>query len=264
MAETTNLILLALATGVGIGLSLGLLGGGGSILTVPALVYILGQDVSTAAATSLIVVGTNALLGTGAHFRARRVRWRTALVFGGAGLLGALPGAKLNHILPGALILLLFAGVMLAAAILMVRRRHAAEVYHSTDCPTSRYCITAAVAGVGVGFMTGFFGVGGGFLIVPALAGVLRFAMPQAVGTSLAIIALNSASGLIGYFLFGHVQLGLAIPLVAGGAAGIALGAALAGRVPDKGLRQMFALMLLALALFLIVENAPAVWHLWA
>ena len=264
MIETSNLAILAVVTGIGIGLSLGLLGGGGSILTVPALVYILGQDVSTAAATSLIVVGSNSLLGAGAHFRARRVRWRTALVFGGAGLLGALPGAKLNHVLPGALILLLFAGVMLAAAVLMLRRRHVVETDRSSDCPTRRYCLTASVAGVAVGFMTGFFGVGGGFLIVPALAGALRFGMPHAVGTSLAIIALNSASGLFGYLIFGHVQFGLAIPLVAGGAAGIALGAALAGRVPDKGLRRMFALMLVLLALFLVAQNAPSVWRMWA
>lgn len=99
---------------------------------------------------------------------------------------------------------------------------------------------------------------------MPALAGALRFGMPQAVGTSLAIIALNSASGLFGYLLFGHVQLGLAIPLVMGGAAGIAIGSTLAGRVPDRELRQMFALMLVVLALFLVIENAPSVWRMWA
>jgi len=154
--------------------------------------------------------------------------------------------------------------VMMAAALLMVRRKHTAEMARTHDCPTSRYCVTASLAGVTVGFMTGFFGVGGGFLIVPALAGALRFGMPQAVGTSLAIIALNSASGLFGYLLFGHVQLGLAIPLVVGGAAGIAIGSTLAGRVPDRGLRQMFALMLVVLALFLVIENAPSVWRMWA
>ena len=258
-----NLTFLAVAVGAGIGLSLGLLGGGGSILTVPALVYLLGQDVSTATATSLIVVGANALFGVGAHFRAQRVRWRTALVFGGAGFLGALPGAKLNHILPGALILLLFSGVMMAAATLMLVRKQAAGEDKTRDCPTGRYCVTASLAGVAVGFMTGFFGVGGGFLIVPALAGALQFAMPQAVGTSLAIIALNSASGLFGYLLFGHVELGIALPLVGGGTVGIAVGAALAGRVPDKGLRQLFALLLVLLGLFLAAQNAPLLWKLW-
>ena len=254
----TQTLILAVAVGVGIGLLLGLLGGGGSILTVPALVYILGQDVSTSAATSLIIVGSNAAIGAGLHYSSGRVRWRTSLVFGLAGLVGALPGAKLNHMLPGSLVLLLFAGVMVLAAVFMLRRKMISTHAVESDCSSRRYCVTSLIAGTGVGFLTGFFGVGGGFLIVPALVGALYLSMPQAVATSLAIIALNSISGLVGHVLFGHVELGLALPLIAGGGAGIALGAVLAGRVPEAGLRKMFALLLVVLALFLAVQNGPA------
>ncbi len=254
---------LAVLVGAGVGLSLGLLGGGGSILTVPALVYLLGQDVSGAASTSLIVVGMNALMGAGAHSRAGRVRWKAALVFGAAGLVGALPGVRLNHLLPGALVLLLFAFVMLAAAVMMLRRRPTKGESGDVDCSGARQCIRAGSVGAGVGFLTGFFGVGGGFLIVPALAGVLQLAMPLAVGTSLAVIALNSASGLFGNLLFGHVELGLAVPLVAGGAVGIFAGSRLAGKLPERTLRQLFALLLVVLAGFLAVSNGLALWRLW-
>ncbi len=254
---------LAVVVGAVVGLSLGLLGGGGSILTVPALVYLLGQDVSSAASTSLIVVGTNALMGAGAHSQAGRVRWKAALVFGAAGLVGALPGVKLNHLLPGAVVLLLFAFVMLAAAVMMVRRRPSAGGSGDVDCSGVAQCLRAGGVGAGVGFMTGFFGVGGGFLIVPALAAVLGLAMPLAVGTSLAVISLNSASGLFGNLLFGHVELGLAIPLILGGALGILVGSRLAGRLPERTLRQLFALLLVVLAGFLAYQNGLTLWHAW-
>lgn len=238
-----------------------MLGGGGSIVTVPALVYLLGQDVSTAAATSLLVVGANASLGGFGHQRAGRVRWRTALVFGAAGLAGALPGARLNRLLPAALVLVLFALVMLAAAVMMLRRKPVTAARGAADCRTWGEFLRAASAGVGVGLLTGFFGVGGGFLIVPALVGGLGFAMPEAVGTSLVIIALNSASGLLGYLLFGRVELGLALPLILGGAVGVLVGARFAGRLPEQALRRLFAGLLIALALFLVAQNAQALWR---
>lgn len=254
-------LITAVPVGIGIGLLLGLLGGGGSILTVPALVYLLGQDVSASAATSLIIVGANAVVGAGLHYRSGRVRWKTALVFGAAGFLGALPGARLNHSLPGSVVLLLFGGVMALAAVFMFRKKIFSARVSETDCSSRRYCVTSLLAGTGVGFLTGLFGVGGGFLIVPALVGALYLSMPQAVATSLAIIALNSVSGLVGHLIFGHVELGMAVPLVLGGAVGIALGAMLSGRVPETGLRRMFALMLLLIAIFLVAQNGPAALH---
>lgn len=257
----------AVAIGAVIGLLLGLLGGGGAIVTVPALVYLLGQDVSSATVTSLAVVGANALLGAAAHHWAGRVRWRTALPFGGLGLLGAVPGAWLNHLLPGQVVLVLFAGVLLLAAALVHRK-----VAASAPAPGagSRRWPLAAVAGAAVGFLSGLFGIGGGFLVVPTLAAGLRLPMAAAVGTSLAVIALNSSAGLVAHLVIGRpglggapdatsaalgVPLSPALPLLAGSAVGVLVGSRLAGRLPEPVLRRLFALLLVAIAAALIVPN---------
>jgi len=247
--------------GAVVGLVMGMLGGGGAILTVPALVYLLGQEVPTATATSLLVVGTNAAFGALTHHRAGRVRWRTALVFAAGGLCGALPGVLLNRMMPGALVLLLFAGVLLAAAMMLLRWRPSAAQAPLGDCRGLAYCLRAAGAGLGIGLLTGFFGVGGGFLIVPTLLRGLRIAMPQAVATSLAIIGLNAASGLAGHFLVGRLQPGLALPLLAGGMVGIGIGPRLAWSLPDARLLQLFAILLILCAPFLVVQNVPLLWR---
>lgn len=257
----TVVLWLAAAIGVVVGLVMGLLGGGGAILTVPALVYLLGQEVPTATATSLLVVGANAALGALTHHLAGRVRWRTALVFATGGLCGALPGVRLNHLVPGTVVLVLFAGVLLLTAVMLLRSRPSEAQTPAGDCRGLSYCLRAAGAGLGIGLLTGFFGVGGGFLIVPTLLRGLRIAMPQAVATSLAIIGLNSASGLAGHLLFGRWPPGLALPLLAGGVAGISVGARLSGAVPEALLRRLFAGLLLLVALFLVVQNVPALWR---
>ena len=189
-------VTLTLAFGVVVGLALGLVGGGGSILTVPILVYALGESVHLATGTSLAIVGANALIGAWDHARAGRVRLRTALIFGGAGIFGAFAGTYLNHLASGRIILLGFAVLMLAAAVAMARVRLGDRQGRATLTSVSPRVVGAGLA---VGVLTGFFGVGGGFLIVPALVLVLGLPMRAAVGTSLLVIAINSAAALLGH-----------------------------------------------------------------
>lgn len=245
-------ILLAVAFGAAIGLLLGLIGGGGSILTVPVLVYLLGQDVHEATATSLAIVGATAIAGAVPHARAGRVALGTALLFGGAGIGGAFAGVALNRLVSGPVLLVLFGLLMLLVAARMLRGRPGPI---DADAPVGRWPVAVA-SGLVVGVMTGFFGVGGGFLIVPALVLVLGYPMRMAIGTSLVIIAINSAAGLLAQVGSGTVDLSLAALFIAGGLAGAAAGGRLADRVDDRRLARGFALFIVAVAVFLIGANA--------
>ena len=190
--------LLGLAFAGVIGLALGLLGGGGSILTVPVLVYVLGVAAKPAIAMSLPVVGLTSLVGAAAHWRLGNVRLATAALFGVLAMGGAFAGAKLSVFLSGAAQLVLLAVVMLAAAVAMLRTRRGDGRERSKETSPAQWSLLAPVA-VAVGVLTGLVGVGGGFLIVPALVLLARVPMRQAVGTSLLVIALNSAAGFGGY-----------------------------------------------------------------
>ena len=172
--------LLALALSTLIGLSLGLLGGGGSILAVPVLVYVAGVDVHTAIGASLGLVGATALVGGLVHARAKRVDLRTAVLFGGAGMAGAPLGAQFTHAVAPRVLMLLFAALMLTVGGLMLRGR-----VGSRPVAVRPHPLAAPAAGFGVGLLTGFLGVGGGFLIVPALTLLAGLPMHTAVGTSL-------------------------------------------------------------------------------
>ncbi|HET9014748.1 MAG TPA: sulfite exporter TauE/SafE family protein [Thermomicrobiaceae bacterium] len=253
-------LLLPLVFGVVIGISLGAIGGGGSILTVPILVYVMGQGAHAATATSLAVVGATALVGAIPHWQAGRVSLATALPFGAAGIGGAFVGAWANHALPGWLILALFGTLMLvvggrmflsARLPLAVRGGEAVTLSLADAGPWARVGLT----GLGVGLMTGFFGVGGGFLIVPALVLVLGLGMREAVGTSLVVIAINSAAGLLAHLRYDHLAVGLSLLFVVGGAAGALLGARLAGRIDERRLQRGFALFVVVLGLWLIATN---------
>ncbi len=245
--------LLAPLIGVVIGLALGMLGGGGSILTVPALVYLLGQDAHAAVGTSLAIVGTNALIGAWMHSRHGHVRLRAALLFGVVGLGAAYAGARLSRLLPSALLLVLFAGLMLVIAMLMLRG--GAPQAHERQAPATWMSIV--LGGVAVGFLTGFLGVGGGFLIVPALVFLLGMNMRDAVGSSLVVISLNSAAGLLGHLGDGGLDWMLILVIIAGGLLGLRVGSALARTVPVGRLRQGFAGMVVVLAVVLLAINVP-------
>ena len=189
---------IAVAAGLLIGVLLGALGGGGSILTVPVLVYLLHQEPHAATAGSLLIVGITAAAGTIAHWRTGRVRLAPGIAFGVLGVAGSYAGTRLSSSVPPDLLLSLFAGLMLAAAAAMLRRRPgtAGQDERAGGSTIVRRALTIIAAATGVGLLTGFFGVGGGFVIVPALVLLLGFDMPAAVGTSLLVIAINSAAAL--------------------------------------------------------------------
>ena len=192
-------MLLAASLSVLIGLALGLLGGGGSILTVPILIYALHMEPKTAIATSLLVVGVTSLVAVIPHARAGRVQWRTAWVFGGTGMIGAYAGGRVAAYLPSSLLLLGFAAMMLATAVAMIRGRQQRPVSAEAGgeaCPTGMCApVRSALHGLIVGAVTGLIGAGGGFLVVPALALLGGLSMPVAVGTSLLVIAIKSLAG---------------------------------------------------------------------
>lgn len=243
---------LDLLLGFGIGLSLGLLGGGGSILTVPALVYLVGQSPQAAVTTSLAIVGGNSLMGAAFHNGQGTLNWKIAAIFGGAGMVTAYAAAGLSrHFTPAAL-LVAFGVLMLIVAALMLLRRDRAGT-----ATAPRPWWVALAAGAGVGVLTGVLGVGGGFLIVPALVMLVGLPIYQAVGTSLVIIAANSAAGLLGHLHQGMFDLSLTLIFVAAGLAGTFLGSRLAHRLPAARLKQAFALFVVVLAIFLLQDNLP-------
>jgi uncharacterized membrane protein YfcA len=247
-------LLIDLVIGFAIGLTLGLLGGGGSILTVPALVYLVGQSPATAVTTSLAIVGANSLIGAGLHSRRGKLNHRVAVVFGGAGMIVAYAAAGLSRLFtPGALLaafallMLVIGGVMLSGAT------------RSTTLKKSDRCnwpLTVA-AGAVVGLLTGILGVGGGFLIVPALVMLVGLPMQEAVGTSLLVIAANSLAGLLGHLGGEMPDPALLAVFVFAGLIGIWAGTHLAHRVPAARLQQGFAVFVVAIALFLLADNLP-------
>jgi len=256
---------LDLVLGFVIGLTLGLLGGGGSILTVPALVYLVGQSPQAAVTTSLAIVGMNSAVGAIFHQGsggegASTFNWKVALTFGGAGMLVSYLAAGLSKHLSPALLMVLFALLMLAIGSLMLfQRREDAKVNSAVDQPEKYNLWLTLASGAGVGLLTGVLGVGGGFLIVPALVMLVGLPMVQAVGTSLAIIAANSFAGLIGHF-GGQFDLWTTVYFVSAGIVGTLVGSKLAHRIPARRLRQLFAVFILVLAIFLMIDNLPKLW----
>ena len=249
--------MLAILFGLLIGLLLGLVGGGGSILTVPILVYILDLGVREATATSLVIVGATALVGVVPHARGGRVDPKVALLFGGAGIGGAFMGTALNRLVSGPVILLLFSVLMLVVAVRMGLKRTPAEEPRAAARTPRQVGMTLA-AGIAIGVMTGFFGVGGGFLIVPALVLVLGFPMRLAVGTSLAIIAINAVAGVVANLGTGSIDVRIALLFAVGGFGGATVGGRLAGRIDERRLSQGFAGVIALVALYVMAQNVSA------
>jgi len=268
------LLALAIPIGLVIGLTLGALGGGGSILTVPALVYLLGQDTQAATTGSLIIVGLTALAGMTAHHRAGRVRVAQGLVFGVLGIGGAYVGSLLSASVSPAALMSAFSVLMLVvAAMMLVRARRGRGSLPVTDagvtdgpilmfrpsfacaCPRAlKVLITAS----GVGLITGFFGVGGGFVVVPALVLALGFTMPVAVGTSLLVIAINSASALVARAGHGvDLDWTLIGVFTLAAVAGSLAGGRLATRVRPERLTAAFTVLLVAVALYTAARSFP-------
>jgi uncharacterized membrane protein YfcA len=235
-----------------VGVLLGLLGGGGSILTVPLLAYVAGLPTREAIAVSLVVVGVTSLVATVSHARAGRVQWRTGLTFGAAGMVSAYAGGRLGQHVPDAVLMIAFALIMLAAGMAMLRGRAAGS---ETTHPMA---LGKAVGyGAAVGLLTGFLGAGGGFLIVPALALFGGLAMPVAVGTSLLVIAMTSAAGVAGHLSSTPMHWGLAAMVTAAAVLGSVAGGRLATRVRPEVLRRGFGWFVLAMAAYILVQEIP-------
>jgi uncharacterized membrane protein YfcA len=251
--------LLSLLFGALIGLTLGMVGGGGSILTVPILVYAIGQPVRQATTTALAIVGLNALVGMVGHARAHRVDLRTGIAFGLTGIGGAVVGSWFNARVPGRVLLIAFAVIMLVAAVAMLRRRSPASEDEATVDANGIAWGKVLASGTAIGLMTGFFGVGGGFVIVPALVLVLGLPMRTAVGTSLLIIAMNALWSLLAHLRFGRMDLGVVGLFVLGGVAGALAGVYVAGRVPQRRLTQGFAALITAVAGYMLLRSTLGV-----
>lgn len=260
--------LLASPLGFLIGLSLGALGGGGSILAVPALVFAAGQTPKAATTTSLILVAVTSLTGLLPHWRAGRVRLVAGSLFGLAGVGGSLIGSRWNRSVDPNALLLAFSGLMLLAAAAMTRRlRHPATETPAPEpttpvTPGTAVTLATAVkviaAGTVVGLLTGFFGVGGGFVIVPALVLALGFTMPMAVGTSLLVISINAVVALSTRLQAGAIEWSTVVPFTVASLLGVVAGSRLASSRDSSSLQRWFVALLVVVALYTAARSVIA------
>jgi uncharacterized membrane protein YfcA len=262
-------VVIAVLAGLLIGLSLGALGGGGSILAVPVLVYLLGQSPVAATTASLLIVGISAAAGAVAAHRRGNVLVGRGMAFALVGTIGAALGATWSVLVDPDVLLVSFAALMVVVALVMLLRRGrpggeggpdapiiAVSPRFMCDCPRA---LKVLVTGLAVGLLTGFLGVGGGFLAVPALVLALSLSLPQAVGTSLLVIAVNSAAAFA--VRVGHgidVDWLPVVVLTALAVVGSLLGARVASRLPARNLSVGFAVLLLGVAGYTAVQSVPA------
>lgn len=254
-------MLLVLALSILVGLSLGLLGGGGSILTLPILLYAADMPGKEAIASSLVVVALTAAFGAIQHARKGQVRLRVGLHFAAAAMVGAFAGGRIAGHLPTTALLAGFVAVMVVAGLMMLRPR--------PDAPeeTPRPGVKLALVGVVVGLMTGMVGAGGGFVVVPALALLGGVPMRAAIGTSLMVIALQSTAGLLGHLQYVRLDWSLVAMVTASALVGSLAGSKLAHRLSVASLRRGFALFVIAMALYMGLKllpepMTPATWAL--
>jgi uncharacterized membrane protein YfcA len=249
------MLVLTVVLAVGVGASLGLLGGGGSILAVPLLVYVADLPAKEAIATSLLVVGATSAVGVIPHARAGRVRWRTGLIFGAAGMTGAYAGGRAAAYIPGTILLAGFALMMLATSIAMIRGRRPKP---GKPVPHELPVLHVIADGIVVGLVTGLVGAGGGFLVVPALALLGGLPMPVAVGTSLLVIAMKSFAGLAGYLSTVQINWPVAAAVTAAAVLGSLAGGRLAGRIPEVIMRKAFGWFVAVMGVFVLAQQLPA------
>jgi uncharacterized membrane protein YfcA len=250
----------ALASGSLVGLSLGLIGGGGSILAVPLLLYVVGMpSVHAAIGTSAVAVAASAAVSLIGHARARNVRWPCAIVFALAGILGASAGAYLGKMMDGSRLLVLFGVLMVVVGLAMLRpRRSGDEAGVTLDRQTApRLLPVLAGTGFGVGLLSGFFGIGGGFLIVPGLIGATAMPMLDAIGSSLVSVTLFGATTAASYAASGLVEWRIAGLFVLGGAAGGIIGLLAAGRLATqkRALTYVFSAVVVSTGLYVVTTS---------
>ncbi|MFC4948451.1 sulfite exporter TauE/SafE family protein [Pseudonocardia sp. GCM10023141] len=272
------MLALAAALGLVMGLVIGALGGGGGVLTVPLLVYVLGLTAQSATTSSIIIVGITALFGTLARLRGNLIDWRTGLTFGILGIPAAYLGTLLNHAADQRVLLLVFAAItILAATAMLINNRSRPDARTEGEIPDApsggkattvsvdrrQYFATATkvvLSGLAIGFMTGFLGVGGGFLVVPALVIILRMPMTYAIGTSLLIITLNSVSSMasrLGSPL--HLDWRIVVPFTVLAIVGSLLGKRIADRFSGDALTNAFAVMLILVGGYVAANTLGAI-----
>ncbi|MDC0302608.1 sulfite exporter TauE/SafE family protein [bacterium] len=234
-----------------IGLALGLTGAGGSIITLPVLVYLAGLPSKEAVGLSLFIVGAAALVGALQRFRSGEIHLKIGMLFALSGMVGAAGGAQLTPLVSGRVLMIIFAALMLTVAINML-------IASQAEPPTKAECrpIRCLSAGLGVGVLTGFIGVGGGFLLMPALIKFAKLPLRVAPGTSLAVISFNSAAGFYSHFGEAPPRWTLAFVFAGIAAGGVLLGSSFAKRLPVTRLRQGFALMV-------IITGSFVLWQSW-
>ncbi|MGN6105687.1 MAG: sulfite exporter TauE/SafE family protein [Kofleriaceae bacterium] len=243
------LVVLSLA----IGIALGLLGGGGSILTVPLLTSVAGMPAPQAIASSLFAVAVTSVAALLGHARAGRVRWRTGLVFGACGMLGAYPGGLAARGLPSEVLMIAFGAVMLVSGASMLRGRRTAApaATGARELPAIR----AAAIGTGVGVMTGVLGAGGGFVIVPALVLLGGVPTEAEIGTSLFVFLLCGGGVFLGHADLASIDWRITGRVTAAAAAGALVGSALSGRIAPHVLRRAFGVLVLAMAILVLARE---------
>ena len=240
----------AVVIGTIVGLLLGLIGGGGAVLIVPSMVYILHIDAHVALATALVIVGVNALIGGIFAWRAGRTHIRTALPFGLAGVMTAYLGARISRLIPGDILLIAFSCMLLIIARVMYQGNNTPQQVATQARPLWHVLLI----GASVGLVTGILGVGGGFLIVPAMVLLVGLPMTEAVGTSLIVIAINSAASMLGH-LDTPLDWTLIMWLLVGAVPSIIISGRLSPHIPQNRLRHAFAIFVSVVAVVMLAEN---------
>ncbi len=235
-----------------IGVVLGMLGGGGAMLTLPLLVYLMDVEPKTAIASSLFVVGTTSLVGMTFHARAGVVRFRQGSIFGAAAMFGSFTGARLAQFIPSPVLLVFFSLVMVSAALAMMRAKKEVSVQNG-----GVQVVQMLSLGAVVGFVPGLVGAGGGFLIVLALAWFGGLSTRESIGTSLLIIALQSMTGFLGHVNQVTINWQMLLSISAAAATGSIFGAALSARVAPTQLRGAFAWLVISMGLFMFFKELP-------
>lgn len=262
---------LSVISGFIVGLSLGLIGGGGSILAVPLLLYFVGliYDAKNASSlnyvqhlvigTTAMAVGLNAYINSYMHFRKKNIRIKKGVVFTVPGVAGSFLGAYVGHIVNGTSLLFLFGLLMIAVAYTMLRQKKRDNLPVTEGCKINFPVLI--MAGFAVGFLSGFFGIGGGFLIVPALMFAGGLGITNAVGTSLlAVGTFGVVSGLT-YLHYGEVNLLITVLYLAGGIFGGYIGTRFSTTMPKNKLRIIYAVVIILVALYLIYKNIGGLGH---
>lgn len=253
---------LALASGVLVGFTLGLIGGGGSILATPLLLYVVGvSQPHVAIGTGALAVAVNAFANFASHWRAGNVRWGSAVMFALFGVIGALGGSTLGKAFDGDRLMFLFAILMIVVGILMLRSGQRERIEDGTDLPVTSppaFMVKLAVVALMVGAMSGFFGIGGGFLIVPGLLFATRMPLINAIGTSLFAVGAFGLATAANYALSGLVDWTIASEYIAGGILGGWLGTRLSCRLSNYNgiLNRIFATMIFAVSAYILYRTA--------